>query len=883
MHETSSAHPTTNTPTTPLMLQYHDIKSNYKDALLLFQVGDFYELFFDDAKRAAAYLGIVLTSRGKDKGEAIPLCGIPRHALDYYLTKLIKGGFNVAVCDQLEEPVPGRVVRRGVTQVLTPGTLTDSKLLDDKSASYLLAFFPQADAWALVFGELLTAQLFATTIPAGSERQLESEIARFFPDEIVVPDASDTKSVLSYLKKLGYCVTPVAPSAIGDEERDARTWAESLHVKNAQTSSASYEQQLALRYFYAYLKRNQEQALTQSWQLNTYAPDDFLILDAATQRNLELVKNNQDGTSKHTLFDVLDRAVTPMGSRMIKKWLLRPLIKKEAITQRLHAVELLVHDVMSMQQLEEHLQSVGDLERVVGRIALGRAQLHDYCALRYALEKLPDIIAIVDAKKAHSLYGVIRQHMDTFDALQQLLAASCNTDVHNARLIASGFDAQLDEVRLLVEDSQRKLLELERCEQQRTGITSLRVGFHQSQGYFFEVTKANLHLIPDDYIRHQTLVGKERFVSRTLQELQSEIIMARSRIDQLEKEVFERVKKEVASYTGLLRRCSHAIAHLDALLGFARAAYERGYVRPTFNDERNIIIKAGRHPVVETKMQGSFISNDVHLTDDASLWIVTGPNMGGKSTFLRQVALLSIMAQSGSFVPATSANLPLLDRIFTRIGAGDNMAEGKSTFLVEMEETATICTQATRNSLVILDEVGRGTSTFDGLAIAQAVVEYLYKEVGARALFATHYHELTALQGLYPGMVSYYAASRKRGDDIVFLYKIVQGVADGSFGVQVARLAQLPQAIITRAQHLLTELTKQESGWASHTIKAGVPTKEDTECVRCACLERELKTVQHESTSQADLQERLKGLSFDDLSPKKALDLLWQLKEEGIL
>ena len=865
------------------MKQYFAIRQEHPDTLLFFQVGDFYELFFEDAKKAAAFLGIALTKRGTHNGDPVPLCGVPVHALDHYLTKLVRGGFRVAICDQLQEAVPGKVVQRGVTKVLTPGTLTDSKLLDDKSASYLFSFFPQENSWGLLFGELLTAQLFATVLPNNSERLLESELARFIPDEILLPQTAYGQRFAPFFKKQGYAISMGGSMP---EERDlqqVRTW---MQAQFPQDKTKHVQQQTALLYalqnFYGYLHKNQQAALEQFKQLYIYEPEDFLVLDAPTQRNLELVKNNGDGTSKNTLFAVLDRAVTPMGSRMIKKWLLRPLVKQSAIEQRLTAVEYFKHTMHDTQRLGQLFSSLGDLERVIGRIALSRAQLHDYLMVSSALEVIPSIKQHLECAHGVPLIVHIARAIGTFDALKGLLETALNDDMSKDWIIKPGFDQQLDELRSLVADADNNILALERKEQERTGIQSLKVRYNNVHGYYIEVTKANLDAVPEEYIRQQTLVGRERFVTKELQELQLKLMRARSEIAQIEKAVFERVKSDIAQYTGALRKTVQVLAHIDALIGFAKTAYDNDYTRPIFNEASDITITQGRHPVVEQSMSAQFIPNDTHLADQESVWIITGPNMGGKSTYLRQVALMAVMAHAGSFVPAQSAQIPLLDRIFTRIGSGDNLSDGKSTFLVEMEETAAICSYATKKSLVILDEVGRGTSTFDGLAIAQAVIEYIYKSVQARCLFATHYHEITLLQDQYPGISSYYAASKKTENGIVFLYKIIKGIADGSFGVEVAKLAQLPMPVVVRAQQILATLTDMEQAHAQ-SINAAVslPTDESTHKLIQENSQLKEQVLQlHDALKRSkQVLSQLQAIEYDDLSPKKAFDLLWKLKE----
>ncbi len=866
---------------TPLMQQYHEIKAAYPDVLLLFQVGEFFELFFEDAKIAATHLGIALTARGKNKGEPIPLCGVPMHALDYYLVKLVKAGFKVGICEQLEPPKPGTVVKRGITQVLTPGTLTDAKLLDAKSASYLFSFFPMQESWGLVFAELLTAQLFATVIPVSSERVLESELVRFFPDEVVVPNNKEGKKLQAYLRQLGYFTTMVeehpAESAL---YTDAQVWMQQ-QFKTAQYQQV-YNQEslrLAMTYFYAYVKRTNQDALSQFAHIQLYKPEDFLFLDGATQRNLELVKNNRDGSVKHTLFSVMDHASTPMGSRMVKKWVMRPLIKEEAINQRFDVVEFFSKKIQLLHQAQSYLSQIGDLERIVGRIGVQRAQVHDYIALSRALQVLPDLQLLVSHQHSLVLLDIIKSHMSDFSLLSKFLEAALNDDSLRSWIIKKGFHEELDRIRDLAEHGNQKILEMEREQQEATGISSLKIRYNQVHGYSIEITKTHFDAVPSHYIRQQTLVGRERFVTPELQKLQAEILSAQSESEALEKRIFENVKMEVFTHISALRKLTHALAHLDALCSFSALAYNYNYVRPVFNASRDINIIAGRHPVIEQTLSTSFIPNDTSLVDAESLWIITGPNMGGKSTYLRQVALISIMAQCGSFIPAKQASLALLDRIFTRIGAGDNLADGKSTFLVEMEETAIICTQATKNSLVILDEVGRGTSTFDGLAIAQAVVEYLYTQVNARCLFATHYHELTHLQERYSGIANYYAACRKNNAGIVFLYTMMRGVADGSFGIEVARLAQLPASIVDRAQDVLTTLSVP-----NHNAVALSDSDQLTEAYQQLFKQHEnlkkiVSELQAKDAEMEIVKEQLATIDFNELSPKAAFDFLWKLKE----
>jgi len=846
---------------TPLMQQYFQIKQNYPDAILLFQVGDFYELFYEDAKKAAACLAIALTARGKNNGEPIPLCGVPVHAIDHYLTKLIRNGFKVVLCNQLEPATPGKVVARGVTQVFTPGTLTDAALLDEKSASYLFSFFPGEQYSGLLFGELLTAQLFATVVSQAQIKSLEAEIGRFMPDEIILPGTKLGKEYNHYFNKLGYYTT------LFDKEMtlslEITQWSNQFH-DDAKKYLRDYEPlQGALDIFYGYLKKNQVGALDQFRNLNIYSPEDFLSIDSATQRNLELVKNTQDGGRKNTLFHVMDGAVTAMGSRTIKKWLLRPLVALDAIKQRQDAIERFIVDISLAQNIRNLLQKIGDAERFIGRIILSRGSVHDYTSLLTILTFVPELHTHLQEDAMPSLLRLLGHYLNCGDTLYKRLLLALNSDTSKEWIIAAGFDERLDSLRALVEKSTVLLLEFEKREHNKTGISSLKVRYTTIQGYYIEITKPNAHLAPVDYIRTQSLVGKERFTTLELKKLEAEMNEARLHIDQVEKDLFSSLKAEVISHATMLRKIAQALSHLDALFGFAQVGYLHGYVRPIFNDQRIVTIKQGKHPVVAAHVQNHFISNDTQLCDEKTLWIITGPNMGGKSTYLRQVALISIMAQCGSFVPAQSANLPLFDKIFSRIGSGDNVAGGKSTFLVEMEETALICTQATPKSLIIFDEIGRGTSTFDGLAIAQAVIEYIYSMVKARCLFATHYHELTVLQKQFPGIVCYHAASKKTATGISLLYSIAQGHADGSFGIDVAKVAHMPDPIIRRAQEILSILLE-----SSPEQKTFLPSQDGDES--------KLKII---IDQQEELLSVLYGLDYNNLSPKQAFDVLWDLKD----
>jgi len=859
-----------NDKNTPLMQQYLDIKAQYPDTLLFFQVGDFFELFFDDAKVASSFLAIALTKRGKNKGEDIPLCGVPVHALDHYVTKLIKGSFRVALCEQLSKPQPGTVVQRGITRVFTPATLTDAAMLEEKSASYLLALYPGPTEWGLIFSELLTAQLFATTIPANATRMVEAELIRFFPDEIIVPESKRAPALATYFKKLGYCTSTVQAME-GEQQNEDR---ENLWI--TQQFPATVHSQLnshpaissTLQLLYWYLKRNQEKALEQFKTIHFYQPDDYLILDAATQKNLEIIHNTRDGSTQKTLFSVLDRAHTPMGSRTIKKWLARPLMQHTAIMQRQEIVGLISSRVDLLHQSGQLLEQLPDIERIIGRIALKRVHLHDYCALRQSLNIVP-LLKTLLTQIPTNLSQMLNDRIADFSALEQLLTCSITDDPSSKHPIKHGYDHQLDQLRNLLENGKQEFLNLEQREIARTGITSLKIGYNQVSGYYIEVTNPNLDKVPTDYQHQQTLANRKRFVTQELRELEQNLYKAHNEFDVIQAEVFDRIKREIETYLPQLRHLAQSLATFDALYGFASAAYEYRYCAPTFNENRNISITNGRHPVVEQSLGNAFVPNDTHLYAPATTWIITGPNMGGKSTYLRQVALMCIMAQAGSFVPADAANLAIIDRIFTRIGSGDNVAEGKSTFLVEMEETATICTQATARSVVILDEVGRGTSTYDGMALAQAIIEFIHQKIGALCLFATHYHELTHLSETIPGITNYHAACKKINDSVIFIHKIVPGVAQGSFGLEVARLANLPTDILVRAAAILQHMETPSRTQVQQLPLFAQPTSQSPVTLPC-----------QQCTAHETLVQRIKALDCTNVTPKQAFDFLWDLTQE---
>jgi len=778
---------------TPLMQQYFSIKASYSDVLLFFQVGDFYELFFDDAIRASAQLGIALTQRGTHEGAPIPLCGVPCHVIEHYVGKLLKLGHRIAICDQLTEAQPGKLVSRGVTQVLSPATVVHPSLVDHGHSLYLASVTYENGAYGVAHYEMLTGILQATLVVSEDARMLFAELARFMPREVL----ADTH-IVHDIARQGYGT--LSWQAPGDQENAYEQWlanhALEVHALRIHRSPALSQAIYAL---YTYLCKYQPISLGVCHAITYYDPHDFLIIDAATQRNLEIVTPLYGEDESQTVAGVLDETVTPMGRRTLKKWLLRPLVDCAAIQDRHEKVLYFYEHPDARGRVRVLLKKMGDLERIVGRISLKRATFFDYQALSVMLE-------YVIALSEHS-FGTLALYCDEYKRLFHFMKHAFSQASSEDERIAPGFCTVLDELRAFVQQDAQCLLDFEKREQERTGIASLKVRYHAQHGYAIEVTKQHSNTPPEGYVRLQSLTNRERFTNNELRILVDDIAQAQRKVKYREEEVYASSTARVYEHIFILKYASEMVAFIDVFQSFATTAYEHRYVKPEMVMHGDLEIKEGRHPVVERfqKAPARFVPNDVFLGVDTSrVWLITGPNMGGKSTFLRQTALIVLLAQSGSFVPASYAKIPLCDRIFTRLGSADALAEGKSTFLVEMEETSLLCHQATERSLVILDEVGRGTSTTDGRAIAQAVLEYLYYTVKTKTLFATHYRELAQYVQQLPAACAYHAATVMHNDELVLLHRIVPGIAQGSFGLSVARAARLPEFVLQRAQELIS-------------------------------------------------------------------------------
>ncbi len=800
---------------TPMMDQYLRLKAAHPDAILLFRLGDFYEMFYEDARTASPILEIALTSRQK-----VPMCGVPHHAVESYIAKLLKRGFKVAVSEQLEDPKKAKgVVKRDVIKVLTPGTAVEVDLEGGKDSVTIAGLYRSDGGWGLAVIDLASGRLRTTQGTDRESRSLEDELYRVSPKEIIFPDGDEP--TVAELARLGGPEPPLRSpvEAWAFDPPQAR----SLLLEHFQvTSLAGFgleDKELAVSAAGAllyYLKKIRKDSLGLVRQISFTHASHHLILDAATIRNLELVRNLRDGRVRDSLLDVVDRTVSPLGGRLLKSWLLEPLVDPAAINGRLDAVEEWQRKPVERREVRERLKGILDLERLTGKISLAAAHPRDLIALKRSLEPLPAIRAELEGFAAPLVAG-LRDSWDDAGDVRDLVDRAILEEpaflLTEGGIIKDGFDAELDELRAVSRSGKSFIVQLEQKERARTGISSLKVRYNRVFGYSIEVTKANLHLVPSDYSRKQTLAGSERFLTPELREYEGKVLSAEERGAEIEYRLFAEVRNRIAAETGRLQRIASAVAQLDVLTALAELAVQGGYVRPVVDASDRLSIRDGRHPVIERTLTEPFIPNDVLLDrDENQILIITGPNMGGKSTYLRQVALIAILAQMGSFVPAGAAAVGVVDRIFTRIGATDFLNLGQSTFMVEMLETANLLNNATPRSLVLLDEIGRGTSTFDGLSLAWAIAEYLHdqEDIRAKTLFATHYHELTELALTLKRIKNYHVAVKEWKDEVIFLRKIVPGPSDQSYGIHVAKLAGIPRTVIDRAKEVLFNLEKLE-------------------------------------------------------------------------
>lgn len=857
---------------TPMRKQYLEIKSEYPDCILMFRMGDFYEMFDDDAEVAARELDITLTARSKGKtSDKIPMAGVPHHSVDGYIAKLIEKGYHVAVCDQITEPTGRGIVEREVTRVMTPGTIVEPSLLDENKPNYLMGILPIGDPetgrWTkagIAFADISTGEFSATQFEGDDVGMLVfEELGRLSPREVILPESWFERGVTMpdnihvssvqdwYFEYAG------ADQLLRDHFRVGTLDGYGLKGKSSAVSAAGGVLQ--------YLRVTQKNSLGQLVNIRSYSTASFMVLDQFTRRNLELVETIRTRKARGSLLGILDRTVTAMGARLLRTWLNQPLLELNRLNARLDAVEALASSEILREELSQELKQVADIERLTNRLIIGKAGPRDLIGLCESLSVIPKLHTLISDIDNLS---AISERLDPCDTVLELITSAITDDppatLNNTGIIREGYSKDLDDILHSTKDAREWIANLESHERRRTGIASIKVSFNKVFGYYIEVTKAHTNKVPDDYVRKQTLVNAERYITPELKEYETLVLNAEEEILDIERRLFEEVCQELSTQRESLLKTARAIAHLDGFLSLADVAMREGYVRPQLTEENILDIEAGRHPVVEKLLESStrYVANESTFDEGSRIHIITGPNMSGKSTYIRQVAIITLMAQIGSFVPAESATIGLVDRIFARIGAQDEIHAGQSTFMVEMVETARLLSGSTERSLLILDEIGRGTSTYDGLAIARAVIEYIHNNprLNCRTLFATHYHELTELPNILPRTINYNVAVAEDGEDIVFLHKVLPGGADQSYGVHVAQLAGMPRPVVERARELLAQLEQDGSDFS---------------------LPKQNNKPQQISFFDAPANpaiDALKAIEVDSLSPLEALTKLYELK-----
>jgi DNA mismatch repair protein MutS len=861
---------------TPMMRQYHAVKQETPDALLLFRLGDFYELFFEDAVTASRELEITLTARNKERDNPVPMCGVPYHAADGYIARLLRKGYKVAICDQVEAPQKGvKLVKREVTRVITPGTVTDTNILSAGQNNFLLAINEGDDQLGCAFLDISTGELRASQF-SGADRwnKLLLDVEHFSPAEVLFPE-----KLREPVKKLDDIAKTPMEDWLFDVDYASRVLREQLGTSTLDGFGLSGKTAAigASGAMIHYVKQTQKTTLEHITGLSYSESADYLVLDAATIRNLELLESSA-GDSKDTLLSVINRTATSMGARLLRNWLVRPSIDAKEIESRFDAVEELSRSAILLEQTRTSFESMFDVERLLGKITIGTASPRELTSLRTSIGRLPAIAKALETLKA-ARFAALRSRLDLLEDLHDLLNKAISDDppfvLADGGVIRDGYHAELDELRSLSRNSKSVLAAIETRERERTGIGSLKVRFNRVFGYYIEISKSNLHLAPKDYDRKQTLVGAERFVTPELKEYEEKILTAEEKMLEIEKTLFQQIRNRIAEESRRIRQTAAVVAEFDVLTGFASAAQRFGYSRPQLAANDEFVVRKGRHPVIEALAEehraDRFVPNDLFMNDTSDqILIVTGPNMGGKSTFLRQNALLAILAQMGSFVPAQLLRLPIIDRIFTRIGASDNLARGRSTFMVEMTETAIILNSASPRSLIILDEIGRGTATFDGLSIAWAVIEHIQSNIKAKTIFATHYHELTELADLLPGIKNYHVTVKEAQNRIIFLRTVEAGAADRSYGIEVAKLAGIPGGVTRRAREILKKHEENEHELSDNlTVRAGRKP-------RIVVNQLSLFTALEE-----ELRSSLRAIDLDSMTPLEALKLLSELKKKA--
>ena len=855
----------------PMMQQYLQIKEQYPDTILFFRLGDFYEMFFDDAKLVSQELELTLTGRDCGLSERAPMCGVPFHAVETYLQKLIAKGYKVAICEQMTDPALAKgLVEREVTRVVTPGTVIESNMLEDRRANYILSICFRRNLAGCALCDVSTGEFYLYQIH-DVRTSLSDELARIDPSEVIVNDLATFAQLEPERRRFASAVEEEAFGYAAASKCMRAHFDKTIEEMGFADERAAV---CAAGALLKYLTDTQKNALAHIVTAKAYDNQRYLALDRVALRNLELTETTRGKARKGSLLWILDRTRTAMGSRLLRTWIERPLLDQAEIEKRLDAVEALMQNPMAADTLRDHLENVHDVERLLSRIAYEAINARDCLALCATLETVPLIRACApdfDAPLIRETLEALDPMPEMADTLRRAISPEAPLSVRDGGMIASGFSHELDELRDTSAHGKQYLSEMEQAERDKTGIKNLKIGYNRVFGYYIEVTKSFYDLVPYNYVRKQTLANAERFITEELKELEGKILGAEENAIRLEYRLFCEIREQLKDLLPRLQCTAQALKTLDALLSLAQVAAERDYVRPTMNDEGRYDIVDGRHPVVEDSIgREGFVPNDTHLDGDHRVMIITGPNMAGKSTYMRQVALIVLMAHMGSFVPAQSADIALTDRIFTRIGASDDLYGGQSTFMVEMSEMATILKFATPKSLLILDEVGRGTSTFDGLSIAWAAVEHIAGEkCGARTLFATHYHELSELEGSLPGVVNYRITAKEQGEDVIFLRKIVPGGADRSYGVAVAKLAGLPKGLIARARQIMARL--EVDGQANGSIGKSILDERKAQ-------DRQLGMLDFKPM---ELVEEVAKLDVVSMTPIDALNKLFELNEKA--
>lgn len=871
----------------PMMVQYMETKKQYHDCILFYRLGDFYEMFFDDALTASRELEITLTGKECGLEERAPMCGVPYHAVDSYLSRLVQKGYKVAIAEQMEDPKQAKgLVRREVIRVVTPGTITSAQALDETKNNYLMGIVYLADRMGVSVADITTGDFLVTEID--SERALYDEINKFSPAEVICNDAFSMSGIsLEDLKERYHFACSTVDSHFFRDESCKKVLREHFKVASLEgLGLGDYDcGVIAAGAVLQYLYETQKSTLEHLTSIVPYSTGNYMVLDASTRRNLELLETMREKQKRGSLLWVLDKTRTAMGARLLRTWIEQPLIDRDAILERQRAIEELNLNYISREELGEYLNPVYDLERLIGRISYKSANPRDLLAFCNSIAMVPHIKNLLKEFTCPNLQA-LEQALDPLEDLEALITGAIVDEppivVREGGIIRDGFNEEADRLRHAKTEGKTWLAQLETSEREKTGIKNLKVKYNKVFGYYFEVTNSFKDLVPEYFIRKQTLTNAERYTTDELKNLEDVILGAEDKLFSLEYELFCQVRDQIAAEVVRIQQTARAIAAVDVYVSLSTVATRSNYVKPAINEKGTIQIKGGRHPVVEKMMRDDlFVANDTYLDNGKNrISIITGPNMAGKSTYMRQTALIVLMAQIGSFVPADQANVGICDRIFTRVGASDDLASGQSTFMVEMTEVANILRNATRNSLLILDEIGRGTSTFDGLSIAWAVVEHISNTrlLGAKTLFATHYHELTELEGIMSGVNNYCIAVKEQGDDIVFLRKIVKGGADKSYGIQVAKLAGVPDTVINRAKELVEELIDTDLTTRTREIAEGnttavsrkhIPKPDDVELSQLTLFD----TVRED-----DIIEELKALELGNMTPIDALNFLYRMQ-----